>query len=540
MATHPGGGSRLLMKKPISLILADAKRSELKRTLSATNLVSLGVGAIIGAGIFVMTGNAAANYAGPGVMLSFVLAGLVCAVAGLCYAELASTMPVSGSAYTYAYGTLGEVFAWAMGWLLLLEYGIAASTVAAGWTGYIVEILSDFGLQIPAYLTSATFTVAEVASANDTVTLQAQFLPQFNLVGALGILSVTALLVIGVSESAKFTNVAVVLKVGVLLVFIAVGLAYVNGDNWSPIIPPNDGTAWNHYGVMGVLYASTIIFFAYVGFEAVSTAAGEAKNPQKDLPIGILGSLFICTLIYMLVAAVLTGVVPYKDLGVDAPIAVAIDAMNPAWAITSWPFVPAGELNLLTFLIKIGAIMGLSSVMLALCYAQTRVFYQMSRDGLVPAVFGKVNPKTMTPATGTTLLGIIIAIAAATLPLNLLGALVSLGTAAAFGIVCVSVLYLRKTEPDLVRPFRVPFYPYLPLLGIALCTCIIGLIFVDKWTSLQRGNWVPMVILVTYFAIGVAVYAFYGRRHSKLAKGEAVLGDVSEPLDAPLIDQSQN
>jgi APA family basic amino acid/polyamine antiporter len=242
----------------------------------------------------------------------------------------------------------------------------------------------------------------------------------------------------------------------------------------------------------------------------------------------------------MLVAAVLTGVVPYKDLGVDAPIAVAIDAMNPAWAIISWPFVPAGELNLLTFLIKIGAIMGLSSVMLALCYAQTRVFYQMSRDGLVPAVFGKVNPKTMTPATGTTLLGIIIAFAAATLPLNLLGALVSLGTAAAFGIVCVSVLYLRKTEPDLVRPFRVPFYPYLPLLGIALCTCIIGLIFVDKWTSLQRGNWVPMVILVTYFAIGVAVYAFYGRRHSKLAKGEAVLGDVSEPLDAPLIDQSQN
>lgn len=527
-----GGTHRLLIKKPVSLILADAKRSELKRTLTAANLVSLGIGAIIGAGIFVMTGNAAANYAGPAVMISFVLAGLVCAVAGLCYAELASTMPVSGSAYTFAYGTLGEAFAWAMGWLLLLEYGIAASTVAAGWTGYIVEILKDFGVIIPSFLTSATFTVAEVPGAvADTIALKAQVLPQFNLVGALGILAVSGLLVVGVSESAKFTNFAVLLKVAVLLIFVAVGLAYINTDNWHPFIPPNDGTAWNHFGFMGVAYAATIIFFAYVGFEAVSTAAGEARNPQRDLPIGILGSLVVCTIIYMMVAAVMTGVVPYGQLGVEAPIAVAIDTMNPSWAQVPWPFVEAGHLNLLTFLIKIGAIMGLSSVMLALCYAQTRVFYQMSRDGLVPAVFGKVHARFRTPASGTTLLGIIIALAAATLPLNLLGALVSLGTATAFGIVCISVIYLRIKEPQLERPFSVPFYPFTPILGIALCTCIIGLIFLDKWTSLQRGNWVPMTILVSYFAIGVAVYWFYGLKNSKLAKGEAVLGDASEPLD---------
>jgi APA family basic amino acid/polyamine antiporter len=510
--------NRLFLKKPISSILADSQKSELKRSLSALNLVSLGIGAIIGAGIFVMTGNAAANYAGPAVMISFVLAGLVCAVAGLCYAELASTMPVSGSAYTYAYGSLGEVFAWAMGWLLLLEYGIAASTVAVGWTGYIVEILKDFGIHIPQFLASGTFAVEEIVNADGSIALKAQLLPQFNLVGALGILAVTALLVIGVSESAKFTNFAVILKVAVLLIFIAVGLAYVNPDNWVPFVPENDGKAWNHFGWVGVFYASTIIFFAYVGFEAVSTAAGEARNPKRDLPIGILGSLIICTLIYMMVAAVLTGVVPYRELGVDAPIAIAINAMNPAWAIVPWPFIESGQLNLLTFLIKIGAIMGLSSVMLALCYAQTRVFYQMSKDGLVPQVFGKVHERFRTPASGTTLLGVLIAFAAATLPLNLLGALVSLGTAAAFGIVCVTVLYLRIKEPHVERPFRVPFYPLTPILGVLLCGGIIGLIFWDKVASYQKGNWVPLAILVGYFALGVLVYALYGYKNSRLAK----------------------
>ncbi len=511
--------SQMFSRKSIQSIIADSQKSELKRTLTAWNLVSLGIGAIIGAGIFVMTGDAAANYAGPAVMISFALAGLVCAVAGLCYAELASTMPVSGSAYTYAYGTMGEVFAWAMGWLLLLEYGIAASTVAAGWTGYIVEILKDFGLVIPSVLTSASVVVKEVALADGTIQLQSAIEPQLNLVGAFGILLVTSLLVIGVSESAKFTNIAVIIKVGVLLAFIGIGLVYVNPDNWTPFVPENDGKAWNHFGWMGVAYASTIIFFAYVGFEGVSTAAGEAKNPQKDLPLGILGSLVICTVIYMLVALVLTGVVSYTELGVSAPIAVAINAMNPTWAQIPWPFVEGGTLNAFSFLIKIGAIMGLSSVMLVLCYAQTRVFYQMSKDGLVPEVFGRIHSKFRTPASGTTLLGILIAIAAATLPLNLLGSLVSLGTAAAFGIVCLSVIYLRKTAPDIHRPFRVPFYPVLPILGVVLCLGIISLIFLDKLTKFLAGNWAPMAILVSYFAIGVLVYAVYGRKNSRLAKG---------------------
>lgn len=512
----------MFQRKPIHQILSEAKNSELKRTLTAKSLVALGIGAIIGAGIFVMTGNAAADYAGPAVMISFVLAGLVCAIAGLCYAELASTMPVSGAAYTYAYGTLGEVFAWAMGWLLLLEYGIAASTVAAGWTGYLVEILKDFDIVIPAFLTSASFVVKEMpGAAEGSVILQAQMLPQFNLVGALGILAVTALLVVGVNASAKFTNFAVILKVAVLMIFIAVGLAYINTDNWVPFVPPHvEGTPWNKFGFMGVAYASTIIFFAYVGFEAVSTAAGEAKNPQRDLPIGILGSLVICTVIYMLVAAVMTGVVPYKQLGVSAPIAVAIDAMNPSWAQIPWPFVESGKINVLSFLIKIGAVLGLSSVMLALVYAQTRVFYQMSKDGLVPALFGKVHPKFQTPASGTVMLGIVIAFAAAVLPLNLLGALVSLGTAAAFGIVCISLMYLRKTEPDLIRPFRVPFYPFTPILGIVLCSGIIGLIFWDKWTSLMRGNWVPITVLLSYFAIGAAIYLLYGRKNSRLTSNQ--------------------
>ncbi len=514
---------RLFAKKSIGQIQADIAKGELKRSLGAVNLVSLGVGAIIGAGIFVMTGNAAANYAGPGVMFSFVLAGLVCAIAGLCYAELASTMPVSGSAYTYSYASMGEVFAWAMGWLLLLEYGIAASTVAAGWTGYVVEILKDFGLAIPEYLTSATISVNEIPVADGSqVRLEAAFLPQLNLVGALGILAVTGLLVVGVHETARFTNFAVILKVAVLLVFIGVGIAYVQPDNWSPMIPPNEPErGWNHFGVMGVFYAATIIFFAYVGFEAVSTAAGEAKNPQRDLPIGILGSLFICTVIYMLVAAVLTGVVPYRELGVSAPIAVAIDRMNPQWAQIAWPFVESGQLNLLTFIIKIGAIMGLSSVMLALVYAQTRVFYQMSKDGLVPQVFGAVHPTFRTPASGTTLLGIIIALAAATMPLGLLGQLVSLGTAAAFGIVCISVLYLRTTAPDLHRPFKAPFYPFTPILGVILCAGIIGLIFYEKWTSLERGNPVPMIILVSYFVIGILVYWLYGYKHSRISHPDA-------------------
>lgn len=499
--------SRLFIKKSIASIQADAKRSDLKRTLSATNLVSLGVGAIIGAGIFVITGQAAATAAGPALIISFLIAGLVCAFAGLCYAELASTLPVSGSAYTYAYGTMGEVVAWSMGWLLLLEYGIAASTVAVGWSGYVTSFLGDFGIVLPAAITESTlqFVAGEGLQAKGSI----------NLIASLGILAVTALLVIGISESAKVNNVIVIIKVGVLLLFIGIGLFHMKPENWTPFIPPA-GEKFGEFGISGIFVAASMVFFAYVGFEAVSTAAGEAKNPAKDLPVGILGSLAICTFLYIVTTLVLTGVVSYTQLNVKEPMAVAADAMGLPW---------------FSFLIKVGAITGLSSVMLVLCYAQTRVFYQMARDGLVPPIFAQIHKTLRTPANGTVLLGVVIAIAAATLPLGVLGDLVSLGTASAFLIVCVSVIYLRKRHPEIERPFSVPFYPLFPIIGVLLCLVMIVPILVKKVTSAMAGDPVPLALLLGYFAVGIVVYALYGYKNSHLAHGEPVLGDVSEPLD---------
>jgi basic amino acid/polyamine antiporter, APA family len=508
MANTPlTGMARLMIRKPISLIQADAKRSELKRSLSAANLVSLGVGAIIGAGIFVITGQAAATAAGPALIISFLIAGLVCAFAGLCYAELASTLPVSGSAYTYAYGTMGEVVAWAMGWLLLLEYGVAASTVAVGWSGYVTSFMADFGLVLPTTLTESTMQF--VAGEGLQVT------PSINLVASLGILAVTALLVVGISESAKVNNVIVLVKVGVLLLFIGIGLFHMKPENWVPFIPPA-GEKFGEFGISGIFVAASMVFFAYVGFEAVSTAAGEAKNPSKDLPVGILGSLAICTALYILTTLVLTGVVSYTQLNVKEPMAIAADAMGLPW---------------FSFLIKVGAITGLSSVMLVLCYAQTRVFYQMARDGLLPTVFSKIHATLRTPANGTVLLGVIIAIAAATLPLGVLGDLVSLGTASAFLIVCLSVIFLRQRHPEIERPFQVPFYPLFPIIGVLLCLVMIVPLLVKKVTMAMAGDPVPLGLLVGYLVIGVIVYAAYGMKNSTLANGEAVLGDASEPLD---------
>ncbi len=511
---------QLFAKKSVEQIQAEFSSGELKRTLTATNLTSLGIGAIIGAGIFVLTGNAAANFAGPGVMLSFVIAGACCVFAALCYAELASTMPVCGSAYSYSYVTMGEVFAWIMGWLLLLEYGVAASTVASGWTGYVTSLLSDFGVHFSSGITQSTLRLQDGVLQTGS---------GFNLIGAIGILAVTSLLVIGVKESASVNNVIVAIKLSVLLAFIAVGVFYVSSDNWHPFIPANEGGF--KYGFQGVLRAASIIFFAYVGFEAVSTAASEARNPQKDLPIGILGSLIICTVLYMAVAAVMTGVVPYKELAGGAPIAIAIDRMNPQWAVVHWGLTENGQLNLLAFLIKIGAFTGLSSVMLVLMYAQTRVFYQMAKDGLLPDVFSKVNQKFKTPAAGTILLGVVIAFAAATLPLDVLNDLVSLGTAVAFSIVCMSVLYLRHRHPNMKRPFEVPWYPVTPILGIISCLLLMmGPILTDILSKALNYDImghligapgevnkdpIALWILVGYFALGTLVYFGYGYRHSK-------------------------
>lgn len=532
-------GGRLLARKPIDHVRAEFGASELKRTLGPFNLITLGIGCIIGAGIFVITGSAAANFAGPAVLVSFVIAGVACAFAGLCYAELASTMPVPGSAYTYSYVTLGEVFAWTMGWLLLLEYGVAASTVAAGWTGYVVSLLSDFGVHIPGAVSQSALQYKDGALS---------MAPSINIVGAVGIGLVTTLLVIGVHESAQVNNAIVVIKVSVLIAFIIIGTLYVDPANWKPFVPANKGGF--HYGWLGVFRAASLIFFAYVGFEAVSTAAGEARNPQKDIPIGILGSLFICTIIYILVAAVLTGVVPYHNLGVPDPIAIAVDRMNPSWAIVPWGLSKSGTLNLFAFIIKIGAFTGLTSVMLVLCYGQTRVFYQMAKDGLIPKIFSTVSSRFKTPAAGTILLGAVIAVAAASLPLSVMNDLVSLGTALAFSIVCVSVIYLRRHAPELPRPFKVPFYPYTPILGAFLCVVfmmgpilldivskgigkdLLGSLFGSPDTKFERDP-VALGILVSYIVAGALIYAGYGYRNSKLGKGEPALGVEAPPMDYP-------
>ncbi|MDH4386215.1 MAG: amino acid permease [Caulobacter sp.] len=529
-------GNRLFLKKSIASIQKEAAKSELKRSLGPLNLMSLGVGAIIGAGIFVLTGQVASANAGPAIMLSFVVAGIACALAGLCYAELASTMPVSGSAYTYAYGTMGEIFAWIMGWLLVLEYGIAASTVAVGWSGYVVSMLHDFGVHFPTIMVAGKeapqwATPLIQAIPNEAGNLVFQMTGTLNLVAAIGIAMVCGLLVLGVSESANVNNVIVMIKVIVLITFIAVGVTYINPANWHPFIPEATGKA-GEFGVSGIFRGAAIIFFAYVGFEAVSTAAAEAKNPSKDVPIGILGALIICTVIYMAVAAVMTGVVPYKELASPAPIAVAIDRMGLEWADVPLSTAAGGQLNLIAFLIKIGAITGLSSVMLVLCYGQTRIFYTMARDGLLPKVFAEIHPKFRTPWMGTILLGVVIATAASFLPISLLGDLVSLGTAVAFSIVCLSVIYLRVKHPDLHRPFKVPGGVVTAVLGIFACLFLAWQNFKPMIDRALADDPVPLTILAVYALVGAIVYAVYGYWHSKLAKGIDITEDSSLPSPA--------
>ena len=494
------GGPRLLIKKSIEQIQWESGNQHLKRTLGPANLVLLGIGCIIGAGIYVMTGNAAANYAGPAVILSFVVAGLACAFAGLCYAELASSMPVAGSAYTYSYTSLGEVFAWIMGWLLVLEYGVSAATVAAGWTGNVTSLLANFGLQIPPQWTTS-YIQAAAGPHGATLFSGGHGL---NLLGAAGVLGITALLVLGISESANVNNVIVVVKVGVLLVFVAMGVFFIHPANWHPFIPKNEGGL--KYGPVGIFRAASTIFFAYVGFEAVSTAAAEAKNPAKDMPLGILGSLFVCTILYIVVAAVLTGMVPYRELGGPAPIALAVDRMGPAFA---W----------FAILIKVGAVAGLTSVMLILTYGQTRVFFAMARDGLLPTMFSTLHRRFRTPWIGTLLLGVGIAIATALLPIDITGNLVSLGTAVAFAIVCISVLWLRKARPDLERPFKAPGGIWTPILGIVGAMVMAGPLLADMALSTVNGDPIPGVILVCYIALGAVIYITYGYRNSRLAQG---------------------
>ena len=468
----------LFITKPVQTAAAD---TGLKRSLTATQLVMLGIGAVIGAGIFVLSGHAAAEHAGPAIVLSFIIAGIACAFAGLCYAEFAAMLPVSGSAYSYSYATLGEFVAWFIGWNLVLEYMFAASTVAVGWSGYLNGFLAHFGAAIPDALASAPYDVKD-----------GQFIATGSVVNlpAVGIIAaISGLCYVGITQSAFVNSIIVAIKVTVIVLFVAFAASYVNPDNWHPFIPENTGPG--HFGMDGVIRGASVVFFAYIGFDAVSTAAGEAKNPQRDMPIGILGSLFICTIIYIIVSLVLTGLLPYHMLSTPKPVATALEA----YPTLGW----------LKLLIELGAIAGLSSVILVMLMGQPRIFLSMSQDGLLPTFFAKVHPKFQTPYLGTILVGVFAAVLAGFLPIGLLGELVSMGTLLAFATVSIGVLVLRKTRPDLPRPFRVTAAPVVCVLGAAACLYLFWKPFTEHW-HLMTG----------WTAIGMVIYFAYGFRHSKV------------------------
>ncbi len=502
--------SRLFATKNLQDLLNEASDSKqgFKRALSATNLTTLGIGAIIGAGIFVLTGQAAAQYAGPAIVISFIISGLACAFAGLCYAEFASMIPIAGSAYTYAYTTLGEFLAWIIGWDLILEYLFAASTVSVGWSGYVVSFLRDFGIMFPPQLIAATGTKliqlpdgAWQQATNELIRhlsangISADSLPHataiINLPAMLIIAVITVLLVVGIKESARFNNLMVITKVGVIILFVVIGFFFVKEANWTPFIPENTGE-WGHFGFSGIFRAAGVIFFAYIGFDAVSTAAQEAKNPQKHMPIGILGSLGVSTVLYILVAIVLTGIVAYPQLLVPDPVAVGVNAMGE-------------NLFWLRPVVKIAAIAGLSSVILVMMLGQPRIFYSMSKDGLLPPFFSKVHPKYQTPYKSTIITGCVALVLGGVLPISILGELVSIGTLLAFTIVCVSIIFLRRSKPDIPRPFKTPLVPLIPILGALFCLI--------QMASLPLDTWLRLII---WMAVGVIIYFTYGIKKSKL------------------------
>jgi basic amino acid/polyamine antiporter, APA family len=522
--------SKLLATKPLDTILHESSEvgeHTLKRSLGPINLITLGIGAIIGAGIFVLTGAAAAQYAGPAIVLSFILAGIACAFAGLCYSEFASLIPIAGSAYTYGYATLGEIFAWIIGWDLILEYAFGAATVASGWSGYFVSFLQDFGIHLPPKLIATPGT--ELVLYNNRWEILSKLMPTlksagvdpstlphvtaiFNVVAFVAIALVTTILVIGIQESANFNSAVVIIKVAIVLVFIGIAGAFVlkhpslAASNWHPFIPPNQGE-FGKYGWSGIARAAAVIFFAYIGFDAVSTAAQEAKRPQRDMPIGILGSLAICTVLYILVSGLLTGVVSYNALNVADPVAVGIDATGVRWG---------------SVLVKIGAIAGLGSVMLVMLLGQSRVFFSMSRDGLLPQWAGRVHHRFRTPYISSITVGIFVAIFAALIPIGILGELVSIGTLLAFVIVCAGVWILRVRRPNLERPFKTPWVPFVPIMGILVSGLMMASLPFDTWLR-----------LIIWLVIGMAVYFFYGRHHSRVQQAIAN-GNASATAKTPV------
>jgi len=491
----------------MSMLTEEAREvgeNTLKRSLGALNLITLGIGAIIGAGIFVLTGQAAAKHAGPAVALSFILAGIVCAFAGLCYAEFASIIPIAGSAYTYGYATLGEFVAWIIGWDLVLEYAFGAATVASGWSGYFNSLLQQLHIYIPPQLTATPGTVLvffhekwqPLTSLPAGVTDAG--LPHvtglFNLVAMLAIVVISAVLVVGIKESANLNSVIVVVKLGIVCIFLALGIYFLAAHpalafhNWHPFIPPSDGHG--NFGFNGLAAGAASVFFAYIGFDAVSTAAQEAKNPQKDMPIGILGSLVICTVLYILVSTVLTGLVNYRSLNVADPVALGIDATGVTWG---------------SLLVKIGAVFGLGTVMLVMLLGQSRVFFSMSKDGLLPKWASAIHPKFRTPWISTIVVGAVVAFMPAFLPIDRLSELVNIGTLLAFTIVCAGVWILRVRHPDLHRPFRTPLVPLVPILGIFSAIFLMTKLPLITWT-----------VMVCWLLFGLVIYFGYSIRHSKV------------------------
>ena len=488
----------LWVKKSFEQLQQEAQESEhsLRRALGPVALVSLGIGAIVGAGIFVLSG-IAAQHTGPALVLSVILSGIGCAFAGLCYAEFASMIPVAGSAYTYSYASVGEFLAWIIGWDLILEYAVGATTVSIGWSGYLISFLQKtLHLPFPAQLTASPWETVKLA---DGTVIQ----PYFNLPAAFIIAIITSLLVIGIRESARFNNLIVLVKVVVIVLFIVVGVFYVNRGNWVPFLPANQGE-FGEFGISGVLRGAGVIFFAYIGFDAVSTAAQEARNPERDMPIGILGSLAICTVLYIAVVLVLTGIIHFSQLNVADPLAVAIDS-TPA---RTW----------LSPLVKLGALLGTTAVILVMLLGQTRVFYSMANDGLLPKVFSEIHPRFRTPYKSTVLIGVCVALAGGLMPLRIVGELVSIGTLLAFVIVSGSVVAMRRMRPGIRRPFRTPMVWFVGPMGMLVCLA--------QMIGLPGDTWLRLFI---WMLIGLVIYFFYGRRHSLLQKrAESVPGAVPQ------------
>ncbi len=492
--------SSLFARKPLALLLEEMKgENRLRRILGPVQLTSLGVGAIIGTGIFVLTGQAAHDKAGPALVVSFAVSGLACIFAALCYAEFASMAPVAGSAYTYAYATLGELFAWIIGWDLVLEYTVVSATVAHGWSHYFQDFLGIFGLEIPRALALAPFDYDP--SAGRMVSTGATF----DLPAVIVTIAITAILVKGIRESATFNTTMVAIKLAVVLLVVGVGAFYVDPANWRPFAPYG-WTGMSFFGKtvagmtdggghpLGMLAGAAIIFFAYIGFDSVSTHAEEARNPQRDVPIGIVASLLVCTVLYIAVSAVLTGMVPHDRIDIDAPVSDAFRQVGLPWA---------------QFLISLGALCGITSVLLVLMLSQPRVLLAMARDGMLPpGIFGAVHEKYRTPWKSTILTGVVVAVLGGLLPLRILAELTNIGTLLAFAIVCAAVLVMRYVEPGAHRPFRAPFFPWVPILGIATCLLLMFSLPVENWWRL--GAWL---------LAGMAIYFGYGRRHSVLAEG---------------------